>query len=345
MSAWQDKVCLLFGFPILFGRPILFVLFIGCALLLASCASTGGARTDERDQRYAERCKGPPHVALSDVAPRRDLPTAAQDNPVEGFSRESLAFAELLDIGPLIGRIPLTEADAEEKRVGAALRLMTLRQEIMQAILLATLETSSFSVEVRCEQARADRLADEMEKAQDKRYVRLTVTSILLTALTSVVTGGFTLVGEAVADGVVAITGGALGGLFGSLALLDYDEHKFRHPRNHLKDIWEGPERSEMFPDAIWRFLNRRGNDADGKSLREQLTDNWKGKGRLGDQDSEEEDKHVALLFGEGGTYGIKDLRARTEMLDELGTTIDLFYEELELFARETMKRRPIELE
>lgn len=51
------------------------------------------------------------------------------------------------------------------------------------------------------------------------------------------------------------------------------------------------------------------------------------------------------LLFGEGGDYGSKDLRVHTEMLDDLGTTIDLFYEELERFARESMKRRTIELE
>lgn len=339
LSPWRDRVRLFFG------RPILFVLFIGCALLSASCASTGGARTDDRDQRYAERCQGPPRAALSDVALPRKRPVSAQSTPVEGFSRESLVFAELLDIGPLIGRIPLTETEAEEKRVGAALRLMTLRQEIMQAILLATLETSSFSVEVRCEQARADRLADEMEKAADQRYVRLTVTSILMTAATSIVTGGFTLVGEAIADGVVAITGGALGGLFGGLALWDSGKHQFHHRRNHLKDIWEEPDRSELFPEVIWKFMNRRGSGSDGKSLREQLIDDWKGKGRLGDQNSEEENKHITLLFGEGGDYSSKDLRARTEMLDELGITIDLFYEELERFARETMKRRPITLE
>ncbi len=308
----------------------------------ASCASVGGVPTDERDQRYAARCKAAPRAAPPYATPQPIWPTVTQDTQVEGFSRESLAFAGLLDIGPLVGRIPLTEAEVEQKRVGAVLRLMILRQEIMQAILLASLETSSVAVEVRCEQARADRLADEMEEAQSRRFARLTLTSILLTTLTSVVTGGLTLVGESVADGVVAVTGGALGGMFGGLALWDIRDHKFHHRRNHLKDIWEGPDRSELFPDVVWRFLNRRVGGADEKSLREQLIDDWKGKGRLGDQGSENEHKHIALLFGEGGTYGIKDLRARTEMLDDLGTTIDLFYEELEHFARETMKRRPI---
>jgi len=311
--------------------------FVICAVSLTACTPVSGTLTEKRDKGYAERCKAAPRLIASTHAPRRDRPTPLTETTVEGFSRESLAFAELLDVAPLLGQIPLTETEAEEKRVGAAQRLLSLRQEILQAVLMATLEASSAAAEVRCEQARADRLADDLEKRRNRRYTRLTLTAIILTALTSVVTGGLTLSGHAVADGVVAVTGGAFGGLFGGLALLDSDERPFHHPRNHLKEIWTGPDESEVFPSSIWRFLNRRDADPDARSLREQLVKDWRGKGRLGDPNSDDEQKRLALLFGEGGSYGIDDLRARTEMLDEWGTTIDLFYEDLERFTRESI--------
>lgn len=318
--------------------------FVTCAVLWTACTPVNGTLIKERDKRYAQRCQAAPRVMASTQAPRRDRP-ALIETAVEGFSRESLVLAEILDISSLLERMPTAEADAEQKSAGAALRLMSLRQEVMQALLLASLEASSASAEVRCEQDRADRLADEMEERRSRRYTRLTLTAVILTALTSVVTGAFTLSGDAVADGVVAVTGGALGGLFGGLALLDADERPFHHPRNHLKEIWEGPDESEVFPGSIWRFLNRRGADPDAKSLREQLVKDWRGKGRLGDRNSDDEQKRLALLFGEGGSYGIEELRARTEMLNELGTTIDLFYEELERFAHEALGRRPIALD
>lgn len=324
-----------------FARNRLSLCLLMCvATLWTACSHTNGTLTNERDKLYEHRCKAAPLAVSLSGSRRGEAAAPSQETTLKGFSRESIAVAEMLDLAPIIGHMPVIESDVEQKRVGAELRLVSLRQEVLQAILLATLDVSSAAAEVRCEQARADRLADELENNRSRRYARLTLTGLIVTALTSVVTGGLTLTGDAAADGIAAVIGGALGGLFGGLALWDADEHRFDHPRNHLKEIWEGPDESKVFPRLIWRFLNRPGTDKDHpKSLREQLIDDWRGKGRLGDPDSDGEKKRIPLLFGQGGAYSIEDLRARTEMLDELETTIDLFHEGLERFAHEAMKK------
>jgi hypothetical protein len=87
-----------------------------------------------------------------------------------------------------------------------------------------------------------------------------------------IVSGGLSLALEATASAATAILGGTVATGFGLAAFFDDTHYEFRHPRNILKEVWEGPEEPALIPKSVWRHLNRPLlDDPDRQSLRETL--------------------------------------------------------------------------
>ena len=273
--------------------------------------------------------------------PRVARPQSLDLPNVLGFTSGVVRTADTFDLLDRLKQIPTLEADVERKAVGADVRLLKLHVQLLGQALVASLEASSAAAEARCEQARTDQLADRLAGKQSARRTTLTLTSVIIAGVTSIITGGL-LTGDSLAAGIVAVTGGALGAGAGGLALLDGGGHEFQHRRNLLKDIWEGPEESAVFPHTVWQFLNRSRKGSEGRTLREDLIAGWRQEGRLGEPDSESESTRTALLFGEGGIYQVDDLRARTAMLEMLASVIDLMHEDLQWLAREIAAREAL---
>lgn len=61
--------------------------------------------------------------------------------------------------------------------------------------------------------------------------------------------------------------------------------------------FWEGPERSEIFPEAVWRFLNlpRHGET----SLREELLEKWLERVRFEERPEELQRRSSCLIPGD----------------------------------------------
>ena len=59
------------------------------------------------------------------------------------------------------------------------------------------------------------------------------------------------------------------------------------HPRNALKDIWQGSAMSNIFPPSVWYYLTYR-NPAkpDELSLREKIMERWKGFKQINTDDA-----------------------------------------------------------
>lgn len=235
--------------------------------------------------------------------------------------------------------------DAWKKGDGAArARMVEIRQEMFGRILLAMLEVSGTAAEVDCEMERARELMDRLQKAEGARVKQLTLTAIILGGLAAVVTGGFGLAaGGAVASNVASIAGGTLAGGFGIAALYPETQHDYRSQRNLLREVWQGPSHTELFPRPVWRFLNQRmKKETNGRTFREELVSNWQQEGRLGTPGSADARARKGLVFGDGGIYHIEDLQALVQMLDMLRTMINLMNEDLEQLIREVMIRQAI---
>lgn len=125
---------------------------------------------------------------------------------------------------------------------------------------------------------------------------------------------------------------------FGSAAFFRDTDYKLEHSRNILKEIWDGPSESTIFPPSVWSFLTSPGPDQ--QTPREILIQKWRSKAGISKNGSEEEETRASLVFGEGGVYELSDLRARGAMLDLLASTIELMNQDIEILMREILQRQ-----
>ena len=241
---------------------------------------------------------------------------------------------------PLLRQSVALEMERAAKKEGAEVELIRVRQQILARTVLAMLEATSLAAVVRCEQARADELADSLAENQTHSAQLATVVSVIIESVTIIATGGLILAGHEVAEGVAALVGGTLASTLAAVSLFQPGQHDFQHPRNLLKEIWENPPQAQYFPGPVWQFLSEPTED--GKSLREQLVASWRELSRIEGQTEEQQRQRISLLFGTGGTYTIEDLRSRAAMLEMLAAAIDLMHEELEVLVREMLVREEL---
>jgi hypothetical protein len=207
----------------------------------------------------------------------------------------------------------------------------------MERTQLATLEVDSAIAEIVCERDRADQLADRIDEVDGARVKRLTIASIVLGGIASIVTGGIGLAaGATVGADATTLGGGVLSSWLGVSALFIQSEVDFRHDRNILRELWEDPAEPQIFSPILWRYLHQAPETND-ESPRTEVLNEWRQKGRLGERNSQDEQRRRLLFFSTGGRYSAPDLRARASMLETLEASLRLIHEDLEVLVREIM--------
>ena len=226
------------------------------------------------------------------------------------------------------------------------LQLLVVREKIVNKIMFGTLKVASVAAEADCEEDRAERAADRLFAVESLRAKRQVQIALVSGGLASILGGALTLSSaNPTAGAAISITSGVIETLFGGAPLYDVTRQNFSHSRNMLRELWENPPRSQIFPDPVWLYLNtQQVDDPKHRSLREHLIDHWYGKGRLGEKGSLEEQKRLELFLGKGGLYDAEDLRARAAILSRLATAIRLMYQEIDLLMGEIMTR-PVTIE
>lgn len=295
--------------------------------------------SSDRVQRH---CGPSPDIryttALSNSLHAKDDRFRDHDNTSlsSALSPPALKIADAIDVFPLVIQIPILEAEVAGQVEGARTRLIEVRHEILEEIVLASLAVARTAAEADCEEERADQLADRLQEIREKRTRGFTVVALLGSGVASIFSGGLGLATASVAAAAATLTSGAFKSIFGSAAYLGGETLEFPHERNLLKEVWDGPQHPTLIPHSVWRHLNQPLNDdPSGRSLRETLIARWHQHGRFGNPGSDTEQRRITLFFGDGGTYGIDDLRARAAMLDLLEADISLMSQDLELLLQE----------
>ncbi len=265
----------------------------------------------------------------------------AADLSAGRFSLQSQDIADTIGAKDLLTQIAALEAEASRNVPDSTIRLLLVRQQLSDRILLALLDVKSAAAEANCEEKRADQLADQLQEKRDARARRLTIFGVLGGGVIGILSGGLAAADpSSMAGGLAAIAAGVVASAFGAAALFDDPRYEFQHGRNLLREVWEGPDQPSLFPVSVWRFLNRPlRDDAAQRSLRETLIARWRQDGRLGEAGSDSERRRMALFFGSGGSYGIEDLRVRAAMMDLLEAEVDLMSHDLERLMQETLLR------
>lgn len=328
---------------------------MACVILIcfaSGCAGGPQAPFDLTSSERVQRRCGPPAgightlpLAVSSPSVHDGLRNDGTLSLAVRLSPPAMKMADTISVLPLVTHIPTLEAEVARNEEGAATRLLEVRHQILERIVLASLAVARTAAEADCEEERADQLADRLQEVREKRTRGFTILALLGSGVASIISGGLGLASAAVAAAVTEITGGSVKSIFGSAAYLDGGTLDFPHQRNLLKEVWDGPDHSSLMPPSVWRHLNQPlTDDPESRSLRETLIARWRQHGRLGKPDSEVERRRISLFFGEGGTYGIDDLRARAAMLDLLEADITLMSQDLELLLQEVLTRERIRI-
>ena len=223
-------------------------------------------------------------------------------------------------------------------------QLLLVREKIVHRIMFGTLKVASAAAEADCEEDRAQREAARLVAAENLRAKRQTQIALVSAGLASIAGGALSLATTNPAPGAaISITSGVIETLFGGAPLYNVTTEQFSHDRNLLRELWENPEQSRLFPEPVWLYLTtEQPDDPKHRSLREHLIEQWYGRGLLGEKGSPEEQERLKLLLSDGGTYKTDDLLARAAILSRLANAIRLMYQEIELLMSEIMARQVI---
>jgi hypothetical protein len=319
------------------GLTVLLCLAAGCAGVSERSANN---HTDSDAEILESFCS--PTIAASRAVPETApaegqavLPPLPENDPAMlVLSPATWQIAQVIQVLDLIREIPVLQAEVMSHVEGARLRLLEVRQELSDRLLLALFEASSIAAELECEKGRAEEIATRMDEAQGDIQQRRTVIALLADAAAGLVSGGLLLLGSAANAGVADIIGNVLQGSYGYAALGGQKEQELLSGRNLLQEVWEGPEQSNLFPQTVWRFLNWPVSDRPPRSRREAIVLEWQG--RLRESGSKKEKRRKELFFGRGGIYTVKELRQHAEMLDRLKASVRLMNKGLNLLLQES---------
>jgi hypothetical protein len=276
-----------------------------------------------------------PGAAPADALPFPVLPQAGNDPALLVLSPATRQIAQVIQVQDLIGQIPELQTEVAGRVEGARLRLLEVRQELSDRLLLALFDASSVAAELECEKGRAEELATRLEEVQDDIQNRRTVIALLADAVSGLFSGGFLFLGSETLAGGADIIGNILQGSFGYSALGGQQRRELLQDRNLLQDVWNGPEVSKVFPQSVWRFLNWPVNNTPPQSRREAILLEWRQ--RLGKPGSKSEERRKELFFGRGGIFTVQDLRHRAEMLERVRASVRLMNQDLNLLFKEAL--------
>lgn len=254
------------------------------------------------------------------------------------FSFQSLNAANAIGIlHDLADYVKLKNQYIKSANPELRIELIELSQKINQRINISSLEISAIASEMDCEEERASQIAAYLKAQEDNAETKLTVGAIIVGA-TGAITTGILLALEksSIEPEFIGIGSGLSETALGLIILLNKRKIDFYHPRNALKDIWEGHETSEIFPAPVWYHLNYfNPNTPENPSLRYQIIERWMNYGQIADASKKQKRNLFQIYFGNGGKYTAEQLINRANMYDQLESHINLMKQNLKGLAIE----------
>ena len=277
-----------------------------------------------------------------DIGTPYRLDMASQSSAIEPaaptrFSPRAREIAATIGVHDLLAEFQSLEQDMARGSSGLSLRVLSVRQDLSDRLLLALFEANSIAAELECEKERAEDLASQLEEVRSDIQQGRTVMAILADSISGVFAGTFLLLGSEILSGLIDLSGSVAALGFGVAALGGDQAYEFKHGRNLMADVWHGTDSGRQFPPAVWRYLNGPARPNGKRSRRDNIIGSWRA--RLGKPGSKQEHRMAELFFGKGGTYRINELRYRSEMLGLLKTHVNLMTQDLNLLFLETLHR------
>lgn len=224
----------------------------------------------------------------------------------------------------------------QERSLTNRLDLIELRQKIHKRISFAALEISAISSELVCEKERAELIANYLKGKEEDAGTKLTVGAIVVGGAGAIAAGVLLAKNyEGNSAELIGIGTGIVEASLGVMILMNKRKLEYNHPRNALREIWNGDEVSNIFPASVWYYLNYKNPQKDEESLRQQLINRWLGFGDFAEVKENNKAEVYRLFFGNGGKYGSEELANRANMYDQIEAQINLMRQDLKQLAIE----------
>lgn len=266
-----------------------------------------------------------------------EIPTPLHELEIDtsltnNFSFKSLNIAYAIGILDLMeDLISASQEIRENPSVVNQLNYLRLSDKIQRKINIASLEISAVASELDCEEERFDQIADYLRSKEDQYETRLTVAAIVIGATSAIIAGVF--LANDFSDSyieTVGITTGIIEATLGLLILTSKRKIHLNHPRNPLRELWEGQTVSTIFPIPVWYYLNYfNPENPEKKSFRYEIISGWMGFKQISDASTKNKRKLYETFFGDGGKYTSEQLYNRANMYDQLESYINLMKQEL----------------
>lgn len=265
-------------------------------------------------------CAAPLRVAAPFCAP----PSSGASLQLEAGAPLPQGTSRQAQLAALIG---VSEALAAR---GSGPLPMALRLHVLERLELARIAIAASVAELDCEGERTQQAADYLEGQLSGTVQGLTVASIVTAAAVGVTSVLLSTSNAAPAlQNSVGIGGAGIAAGLGLTTLYVAPTIHFEHQRNLLRDIWEGPAASRVYPPIVWAYLSRATfSNAQDAPIRTKIVARFQ---RFGDAAV---DAHVKeLLFGHGGEFEADTLRVQAALLDQVKAEVALENQDLEVLA------------
>ncbi|MBI1769055.1 MAG: hypothetical protein HYR67_11840 [Bacteroidetes bacterium] len=224
----------------------------------------------------------------------------------------------------------------KQMRLNTGLTNLYLQKKLQVSarLSLVATEVASMESEFSCERDRCQQVINYLSEKENLKIRSSTAASIVMGALTTIGTGA-TSDEQRIKN--IAIVGGTITAVLGLRTLFIKNRIEFSHARNVLADIWFKRMASTTYPASIWYVLTEKSfTDEQKYPINYYIRQRWQSQ--LESYSSSKELKLEKLFFGEGGRYGIQELRIRENMLSLIQVGVSLTNHDLKLLMVEMAK-------
>ncbi|MCH7401527.1 hypothetical protein ACFOUP_13855 [Belliella kenyensis] len=271
-----------------------------------------------------------------------DSPTSFQGECLQGLSfeesRDEFEIEELkvekpwmdgLDDKSIDMAIALNLVDELESYLNGELsdtKRLELKMKIITRVMRMDLEINALMSAIDCEEEKAEQLATFLDRSLRKRERNLTVAAIVIGATVGVSQGVSVAANDEVGDWLdyFGIAGGLAEVILGVSILRMDKKVSIDHPKNVLRDVYEGDSRPSYFPPSVWYYFNSERNNEENVSLKNQLIKRWEAYNL--------NYSGMSVMLDDGGEYASDLLKIRSEMLDQVESQIALINKDLLYF-------------
>lgn len=250
------------------------------------------------------------------------------------FSQNVIDIAKDVDVYELLYEFATAEKNNQKEE------LYQIYAKIQQRISLAQLQISSVLSELNCEVNRTLEAQKALQEWVSKKNNQLTVYSIFLGSLTDlmgIISQGNTFV--AARENTFTAVMVALATYYSIRTLIMNKKTLLEHPRNHIQDIFNKPEKSKIYLPVVWNFLSKPYYD-ENKSLiteLELIQKEWQKYGYPENPSSKKYAQKINLFKSDKGGYTSEDLEIRVEMLKIIIQEINTINYDLEQLQHEIL--------